>query len=74
MSENQCRLVLKYINDFGSITTKDAFVDLGCSRLPARISDLKEQGFEFEDRWESGKNRYGRKVSWKRYWLKENNG
>lgn len=67
----QCELVLKYIKDFGSISTMEAFMDLGCSRLPARVSDLKEKGYELDDKWEHGKNRYGKKVKWKRYWLKE---
>ena len=62
-------MVLQYMNDFGSITTMDAFMDLGCTRLPARISDLKDQGYKIADRTEVGKNRYGRKVNWKRYWI-----
>lgn len=69
MKETQCQMVLQYMNDFGSITTMDAFMDLGCTRLPARISDLKDQGYKIADRVEVGKNRYGRKVNWKRYWI-----
>ena len=67
----QCELVVKYINDFGSITTREAFLDLGCTRLPARVSDLKDRGYEFSDKWEFGKNRYGKKVKWKRYWFRQ---
>ena len=69
MKETQCQMVLQYMNDFGSITTMDAFMDLGCTRLPARISDLKDQGYKIADRVEVGKNRCGRKVNWKRYWI-----
>ena len=67
----QCELVVKYINDFGSITTREAFLDLGCTRLPARVSDLKDRGYKFNDKWEFGKNRYGKKVKWKRYWFRQ---
>ena len=66
----QCDMILKYINDFGSISSMEAFKDIGCTSLHRRISDLKERGLNFDFKWESGKNRYGKKVSWKRYWLK----
>ena len=66
---NQCELVLQYMNDFGSITTKDAFNDLGVTRLASRINDLKNAGYEIEKRFETSLNRYGQKVSYMRYSL-----
>ena len=65
----QCEAIVKYINDFGSITTREAFLDLGIESMHRRISDLKEKGYTFRDRWEKGKNRYGKSVTWKRYWF-----
>jgi len=64
---SQKQRIIQYINDFGSITTKEAFIDLGVSRLSARIADLKDEGYEFTDEWESSKNRYGETVTYKRF-------
>ena len=38
---NQNDLVLAYIRAYGSITTLEAFRDLGIARLASRICDLK---------------------------------
>lgn len=38
---NQCDKIIRYIKDFGSITTMQAFQDLGITRLSGRIYDLK---------------------------------
>lgn len=67
----QAQRVLQYIREFGSISTWESFRDLGVTRLSARIFDLKKQGYEFETKMETNKNRYGEIVSYKRYWLKE---
>lgn len=62
--------VLNYIVEFGSITTKQAFEDLGCTRLSEYIRQLR-QDMIIEDEIETGLNRYGEKVYWKKYFLKE---
>ena len=67
----QCERVINYINEFGSITTREAFIDLGVARLASRICDLTKQGYEFEREYESCKNRYGESTSYVRYSLKE---
>ena len=67
MKENQCARVVRYIKDFGSISTKEAFNDLGITRLSGRIYDLKKKGVPITDRMEKSKNRYGEDVSYKRY-------
>lgn len=66
---NQRKRILKYIRDFGSITTKDAFTELGVACLPKRISELKKEGFRFDAKPEKGTNRYGEPVSYNRYSL-----
>lgn len=68
----QCEMIVKYCKDFGSITTMQAFRDLGVTRLASRICDLRKEGYEFTDEFVTSKNRYGEKVSYKRYKLKEN--
>lgn len=67
MKENQCARIVRYIKDFGSISTKEAFNDLGITRLSGRIYDLKKKGVPITDRMEKSKNRYGEDVSYKRY-------
>ena len=67
----QCDRVIQYIRDFGSISTREAMLDIGCMRLASRICDLKDKGYDFNDKWEYGKNRYGKKVKWKRYWFRQ---
>ena len=63
--------VLKYIQDFGSITSLDAFRDLGNTRLSASIWLLRhEDGLNIDSISESSKNRYGDTVSYYRYYLK----
>lgn len=54
---------------FGSISTREAFNDLGVTRLASRIHDLKEQGIAISGKMETTKNRYGESVSYKRYRL-----
>ena len=64
-------MIIKYIGDFGSITPMDAFMDLGCTKLATRVSELKREGYSIADKWERGRNRYGKATRWKRYRLKE---
>lgn len=61
--------VLDYIYKFGSITTRQAFEDLGCTRLSEYIRRLRLQ-YEIDDEIETGINRYGEKVHWKKYFIK----
>jgi hypothetical protein len=56
--------------EFGSITTKQAFEDLGCTRLSEYIRRLRER-MTIDDEIETGVNRYGEKVFWKKYFIKE---
>lgn len=62
--------VLEYMREFGSITTRQAFIDLGCTRLSEYIRRLRLQ-YEIDDEIETGMNRYGEKVHWKKYFLKK---
>ena len=63
--------VLKYIMDFGSITTFEAFTELGCTRLSEYIRQLREP-HTINDEWIHTTNRYGEKVQYKKYWLENN--
>ena len=63
--------VLDYIKQFGSITSRDAFNDLGVTQLAARICELTDRGYEFDKKFESAKNRFGESVSFVRYSFKK---
>jgi hypothetical protein len=62
--------ILKYIRDFGSITTFEAFTELGCTRLSEYIRQLRLE-HNVLDKWINATNRYGEKVQYKKYWLEE---
>ena len=68
---NQRQMILQYIEDFGSITSYDAYIDLGITQLASRIKELKEQGYQFNYTWITKKNRYGKPVRFKKYKLME---
>lgn len=59
--------VVKYIEDYGSITQLDAIRDLGVMRLASRVSDLRKQGVPIVSSFEKVKNRYGEETQIKRY-------
>lgn len=69
MKTNQRQRIINYIREFGSITSKEAYDDLGITQLATRIKELKEQGYEFKTECENSKNRYGERVDFKRYYL-----
>lgn len=69
MNTNQKSRILDYIKQFGSITSWEAYNELGITQLGARIDQLQKEGYEFKTEWEHKKNRYGDDVSFKRYYL-----
>lgn len=62
--------VLNYMQQFGSITTMEAFTELGCTRLSEYIRQLRQE-MKIDDEWLSRTNRFGEKVEYKRYYLGE---
>lgn len=67
--QSQCKMILQYIADFGSITSLDAVKDLDCLRCPARVSDLRKQGYPIVTTMETRINRYGQTKRYARYSL-----
>ena len=67
----QKELVLRYLNDFGSITRIQSFLDLGVCELSSRIGELEEDGYKFDRKPMTLKNRYGVTVTVTEYSLKE---
>ena len=63
----QCERIKKYLDDFGSISTYEAMVDIGVASLSKRICDLKKQGEKIVSEVIFTKNRYGQKTHYTRY-------
>lgn len=61
--------IIKYMNDFGSITAIEAVAELGITQLSARICELQNKGYEFNKELQTGKNRYGEPTHFIRYSL-----
>lgn len=67
----QTQRILRYMTECGSITPLDAIREFSCYRLAARIGDLKRMGYDIVSRKETSRNKYGERVSYARYTLKE---
>lgn len=65
----QCEMVVRYMQECGSITTLEAF-ELGITRLASRIHDLSVAGYDIERESVRTKNRYGEPVRYTKYSLK----
>lgn len=69
-AKSQTNIILDHLLNEGGITTMQSY-ELGITRLSARIYDLKQEGYNIEDEFITVKNRYGQKVSVKKYFIKE---
>lgn len=65
-------MVLAYINERGSITSMEAFAELGITRLSDVVFRLKRDGYKFDTKIEKCINRYGHKTEFARYSLSDN--
>lgn len=66
---NKEQRVLRYMQDFGSITSLEAISELGDTRLAATIFELKKKGYAIASTTETNVNRYGENVHYSRYSL-----
>ena len=66
---SQKEMILQYIADFGSITSFQAYSDLGITQLATRIKELKAKGYVFQTEPKTTTNRYGRPVRFSVYRL-----
>ena len=67
---NQLQAVIQYMkkND-STITSKEAFRELGITRLSARIFDLRNLGYVIDTKDVLGRNRYGHATRYAEYLL-----
>lgn len=70
MKNTQREKIINYLYGFGSITSWEAYRDLGITQFAARVKELKEEGYQFTSKWENRKNREGKIVRFKRYYLR----
>lgn len=59
--------ILRYIDQHGSITPMEAFSELGITKLSTRGGEMIRNGEKITKHRETGKNRYGEKVTYMRY-------
>ena len=62
--------ILAYMRNHGSITSMDAYKDLGITRLSARIKELRDMGYNIVTLMIDSENRYGEAVRYGKYVLK----
>lgn len=62
--------ILEYMRKHGSITTLDAFIIFGCTRLSEYIRQLRLE-YTITDEWVHTINRYGEKTKYKKYILED---
>lgn len=67
----QTERILEYIRQYGSISTWEAFRDLGITRLASRIHDIEGDGIHVHRQREAVKNRYGETTYITRYSIAE---
>lgn len=56
---SQKNRIIKYLEKHGKIDRKIAYEELGIFELPARICNLKADGYEFDKNTKTGKSSYG---------------
>jgi hypothetical protein len=66
---SQCDKIVEYMKKYGGITQLQAYVDIGCVRLPSRIYDLKRKGYAIRREMIKVKNREDEYVPIARYSL-----
>lgn len=62
--------IVKYIDDYGSISPLEAFRDLGVTKLATKISEMRRDGQDFDQKYEKAQNRFGETVYYMRYYRK----
>lgn len=74
MHDNQTALIKKHLLEGKSITNKQAFEIFGCTRLSAKIYDLRHKhGMDIVTIDRLGKTRYGDRCVYAEYRLKKEN-
>ena len=62
--------IVDYINEFGSITTFQAFTDLGCTRLSEYLRQIRQDRVVLDETIAT-KNRYGDRTWYKKFYFED---
>lgn len=71
MASNKHQAVRQWLESGASISSMEAFKQLGVTRLSAIIFDLKAKGMDIDAVWGEQTDRFGNKARFKRYFLKK---
>ena len=63
--------VLRHLQELGSITSWEAIMEYGVTRVSAHIHTLRKKGYEIESERITTKNRFGENCSFAKYFLKK---
>ena len=67
---NQHEKIIEFMKKHGSISQREASIELGICYLTTRISEMRSSGIDIVDHWEESKNRDGEMTRFKRYSLR----
>ena len=67
----QVDMVLKHMQEEGSINTWKAIQEYGCTRLSSKIHLLRQKGYKISKKTISFINRYGKKGTYAEYILEK---
>lgn len=63
----QYERVYRHLQDYGSLTSWEAFMDYGITRLAAIIFLMRKKGWRITTKFVTNKNRYNETVSFAEY-------
>lgn len=66
---SQKQRVINHLEKHGSITTWDAFIKYGITRISAIIFNLKKDGYKFQEEWITRNSKRNGKTQFKKYIL-----
>lgn len=64
-------MILNHLQDFGSITSWEAIMEYGCTRLSQYIYLLRKEGYNITSENVTKKNRYDQSVTFSKYKLED---
>ena len=67
----QQEMVKEYLERYGSISTLQAYKDLYIMDLQGVIRTLKKKGMPIESRYLYKRNRFGKRVKFKKYYVRD---
>lgn len=67
--KTQKEMVLQYLQQHGSITSKECMNKLDICDLQKAIQLLREENYDIKDKWIKKINKYGKPIKFKKYML-----